>query len=117
MVHGLMDMIAKTERKSFLLVGRSKVSMSCINIQSYDCPPCCSKDKKIGADFFHSLTLYLIEMPFNAFCKQSRPRSGSSCKSCLVWVCSVCLWKYDRSDPTLVDLTSNFFVQSTNMKS
>ena len=22
--------------------------------------------------------------------KQSRPRSGSSCKSCLVWVCSVC---------------------------
>ena len=29
------------------------------------------------------------------FCKQSRPRSGSSCKSCLIKVYSVCLWKYD----------------------
>ena len=29
------------------------------------------------------------------FCKQSRPRSGSSYKSCLIRVFSVCLWKYD----------------------
>ena len=28
----------------------------------------------------------------DAFCKQSRPRSGSSCKSCLIWVYSVCYW-------------------------
>ena len=37
------------------------------------------------------LTLYLIEMPFKAFAKQSRLRSGSSCKSCLIRVYSVCL--------------------------
>ena len=29
---------------------------------------------------------------------------------------SVCLWKYDISDPTLVDLTSNFFGLCTNVK-
>ena len=33
-----------------------------------------------------NLTLYLIETPFNIFCKQSRPRSGSYCKSCLIRV-------------------------------
>ena len=46
----------------------------------------------------------------DAFCKQSRPRSCSSCKSCLIRVDSVCLWKYVISEPTLVHLTSNFFV-------
>ena len=55
-----------------------------------------------------SLTLYLVEKPFNT-CKQSRPRSGSSCKSCLIRVYSVCLWKYDISDPTLLDVTRNFY--------
>ena len=34
------------------------------------------------------------------------PISDSSCKSCLIRVYSVCLWKYDISDHTLVDLTS-----------
>ena len=29
---------------------------------------------------------------FWCFCKQRRPRSGSSCKSCLISVYSVCLW-------------------------
>ena len=32
---------------------------------------------------------------------------------CLIRVYSVCLWKYDVSDPTLVNLTSNFFVLYT----
>ena len=50
------------------------------------------------------------------FCKQSRPRSGSSYKSCLILVYYVCLWKHDISDPTLVDLTSYFFVLCTSMK-
>ena len=45
-----------------------------------------------------------------------RPRSGSSCKSCLIRVYSVCLLKYDISDPTLVDLASNFFVLFTKVK-
>ena len=31
-------------------------------------------------------------------------------------VYSVCLWKYDIADPTLVDLTSDFFVICANMK-
>ena len=53
---------------------------------------------------------------FSCFSKQSKPRSGSSCKSCLIRVYSVCLWKYDISDPTLVELTSNLFVSCTNMK-
>ena len=43
------------------------------------------------------------------FCKQSRSRS---CKSCLIRVYPVCLWKYDISDPTLVDLTSIKFLCS-----
>ena len=54
--------------------------------------------------------------PKGRFCIQSRPRSGSSCKSCLIRVSSFCLWKYDISDPTLVDLTGYFFVPCTNMK-
>ena len=31
-------------------------------------------------------------------------------QAALVLLFSVCLWKYDISDPTHVDLTSNFFV-------
>ena len=31
-------------------------------------------------------------------------------------VYSVCLWKNDVSDPTLEDLSSNFFVLCTNIK-
>ena len=53
---------------------------------------------------------------FYCLCKQSRPWSGSSCKSCIIRVYSVCLWKYDISDPTLVGHTSNFFVLCTNME-
>ena len=48
---------------------------------------CCGYSKEspqIDVSFKHSkiymLTLYLIETPFNAFLKQSRPRSGSSKK-------------------------------------
>ena len=44
------------------------------------------------------------------------PDSGSSCKSCMIIVYSVCLWQYDISDPTLMDMTSNFFVLCNNMK-
>ena len=39
-----------------------------------------------------------------------------NCKSCLIRVYSVCLWKYDLSVTTPVDLTSNLFVLCTNMK-
>ena len=53
---------------------------------------------------------------FKRFCKQSRTRLGSSNKSCLIRVYSVFLGKYNLSDPTLVDLASNFFVLCTNMK-
>ena len=66
----------------------------------------------LDLDLWAALTLYLINMLFKHFCKQSRPSSGSSCKSCLIRVYSVCLWTYDISDPTQLDLKSNFFVLS-----
>ena len=58
------------------------------------------------------LTLYPIETPLQT--EQTQIRQPY--KSCLIRVYSVCLWKYDISEPTLVDLTSNFFVLCTNVK-
>ena len=52
------------------------------------------------------LTLYLIEKHFNAFANKANPDQAYS----------VCLWKYDISDPTLKDLPGNFFVLCSNMK-
>ena len=60
----------------------------------------------------HSLTLYLREKPFNTFANRADPDQAAH-KSCLIKVYSVCLWKYN---PTLGDLTSNFFVLYTNVK-
>ena len=57
------------------------------------------------------LTLYLNETRFNAFANKADQDQAA-----LARVYSICLWKYDLSDPTLVDLTSNFFVLCTNMK-
>ena len=59
------------------------------------------------------LTLYLIERPFNAFANRADPDQlelQDEGQLCLI------KWKYDISDPTLADLTSNFFVLCTNMK-
>ena len=50
------------------------------------------------------------DAPFNAFAN-----SVDADQTALVRVCSDCLWKYDISDPKLVDLTINFFVLCTNM--
>ena len=61
------------------------------------------------------LTTYLIETPFNVFSNIGDP-DQAALMSCLIRGYSVCLWKYDISDPTKVDLTSNFFVLCTNMK-
>ena len=69
----------------------------------------CKLEQAVNQFFVHILSLVtdknpswmnqrngLIETPFfEHFCKQSSPRSGSSYKSCLIWVCSVCLRKYD----------------------
>ena len=44
--------------------------------------------------------------PFLRFCKQSRPRSGSSCKSCLIRV-------YSYGNMLYRNLTSSFFVLCT----
>ena len=51
------------------------------------------------------LTLYLIEIPFNVFANKA-DADQTALTSCLTRVYSVCLWKYDISDPTLVDLAS-----------
>ena len=56
-----------------------------------------------------NLALYLIETSFNAFANRADPDqgSGSSYKSCLNSVYSVCLYGNMTSDPTLMDLTNN----------
>ena len=50
-------------------------------------------------------------MPFNTFANRADPYQAA-----LVRVYSIYLWKYDISDPTLVNLISIFFVLCTNMK-
>ena len=45
---------------------------------------------------FIALALYPKDT-FLCFSKQSRPRSGRSCRSCLIRVYSVCLWKYSKN--------------------
>ena len=54
--------------------------------------------------------------PFNAIANRADPDQAALVKSCLIRVYSVCLWKYEISDPTHVDLTSNFFVLCTKVK-
>ena len=57
------------------------------------------------------LTLYPIETPFDSFANRADPDQAA-----LIRVYSVCLWKYDLADSTLVDLASNFFVLCTSKK-
>ena len=48
------------------------------------------------------LILFLTQVPFNAYANRAdQGLAGSSCKSCLIRVYSVCLWKYESNDPTL----------------
>ena len=57
------------------------------------------------------LTLYLMETSFNTFANRTDPDQTALCASTL------CAYgNMIRSDPTLVDLTSNFFVLCTNVK-
>ena len=63
-----------------------------------------------------SLTLYLIEMPFNAFANKADPDQAALVRA--AWSGSI-LFAYGNMigyDPTLEDLTSNFFVLCTNVK-
>ena len=57
------------------------------------------------------LALYLIETPLNAFADRADP--GQAVLQELPDQGLLCIWKYNISDPTLVDLTSNFFVLCT----
>ena len=59
-------------------------------------------------------TLYLIETPFNSFANRV-DLDQAALTSCLIRVFSVCLWVYDISDPTFVDMAINFFVLCTNI--
>ena len=56
------------------------------------------------------ITFYLIETPVNSFVNKAETE-----QACLI---GSTLFAYGniRYDPTLVDLTSNFFVLCTNMK-
>ena len=62
-----------------------------------------------------SLTLYLMEATFNAFANRAEPDQAAY-KSCLIRVYSA-HGNMIRYDPTLVDLTSNFFVLCRNIYS
>ena len=53
--------------------------------------------------------------PFNAFDKRADPVQAAP-EELPDQDYSVCLWKYDIADPTLVDITSNYFVLCTKMK-
>ena len=53
-----------------------------------------------GNNSFRCLTIYLRDA-FKRFCKQSKPRSGRSCKSCLIRVYSAC----GNTDKTLYNIT------------
>ena len=62
------------------------------------------------------LTLYLIEAPFDAFANWADPDQAALIRA--AWSGST-LFAYGtmiRYDPTLVGLTSNFFVLCTDMK-
>ena len=65
--------------------------------------------------FYQTLTLYLIEKPFDTFASRADPDQAALISA--AWSGST-LFAYGniRYDPTLVDLTSNFFVLCTNVK-
>ena len=50
------------------------------------------------------LLLYVRAVALRRFCKQSGSRSAGSRESCLVMAHSVCLWGYEISDHTQVEL-------------
>ena len=56
-------------------------------------------------------------MPFNAFANRADSDQAAlvraACSGSSLFAIEI---KYDISDPTLVDLTNNFFVLCTNMK-
>ena len=62
-----------------------------------------------------TFTLYLIETPFSTFANRADPDQAALVRA--AWSGST-LFAYGNMlyDPTLVDLASNFFVQSTNVK-
>ena len=50
------------------------------------------------------LLLYVRAVALRRFCKQSGSRSAGSRESCLVMAHSVCLWGYEISDHTQIEL-------------
>ena len=62
------------------------------------------------------LTLYLIEMPFNTFANRADPDQAAFVRTALSGFTLFAYGNMIRCDPTLVDLTSNFFVLCTKVK-
>ena len=65
--------------------------------------------------FFFYLSLYLIETPYDTFANRVDVIQTALVRGCLIRIYSVCLLKYDISDPTLVDPPRNFFNLCANM--
>ena len=64
----------------------------------------------------NGLTLDLIEMPFNTFANRADPDQAALVRAVRSGSTLFAHGNMIRYDPTLVDLTSNFFVRCTNVK-
>ena len=73
---------------------------------------CILSRQRVRAD----LSLYLIEMPFNNFANRADPDQAALVRAASSGSTLIANGDMIRYYPTLVDLTSNFFVQFTNMK-
>ena len=62
------------------------------------------------------LTLYLIEEPFDAIATRADPDQAALTRAASSGSTLFAYGNMIRYDPTLVDLTSNFFVLCTNVK-
>ena len=78
-------------------------------IKSFSYSSCVMKKYFSNFSIKTLFTLYLIEMPFNAFANRVDP----DFKSCLTGCSLFAYGNMIRYDPTLVDLTSDFFVLCT----
>ena len=70
----------------------------------------------IGLSSQYLLTLYPIEMPFDAFANRADPDQAALVRAAWSGSTLFAYGKYGIFDPSQADLESNFFVLRTNRK-
>ena len=75
-----------------------------------------SKIKRSKVTDYAALTLYLIETPFDTFANRADTDQAALVRAASSGSTLIAYGSMIRYDPTLVDLTNNFFVLCTNMK-